>query len=96
VTKRERARAARAMAKIMRVVGDEEGEGGKAMVIATRMPGKGTVTARKGQWQQQQGWRASNSDGNKEGIGDGNGDDGGGRGRGQWRRRQERWQLQQG
>jgi hypothetical protein len=39
--KRAKARAARAMttATAMRVVGDVEGEGGKAMVIATRMAG---------------------------------------------------------
>ena len=37
--KRATARAARAMATAMRVVGDEEGEGGKAMVTATRVAG---------------------------------------------------------
>jgi hypothetical protein len=47
VTKRKRAKAARAIAKVMRVAGDEEGEDGKAMVMATRMAGKWTVTARK-------------------------------------------------
>ncbi len=47
MTKRERARAARAMVKVMRVAGDEESEGGKAMVMATRMPDKWTVMARK-------------------------------------------------
>ncbi len=47
MTKRERARAARAMVKVMRVAGDEEGEDGKAMVMATRMAGKWTVMARK-------------------------------------------------
>jgi hypothetical protein len=40
VTKRERARAAWAMVKVMRVAGDEEGEDGKAMAMATRMAGK--------------------------------------------------------
>ncbi len=35
------------MLKVMRVVGDEEGEDGKAMVMAARMAGEGTVTARK-------------------------------------------------
>jgi hypothetical protein len=47
VTKRERARAARAMVKVMRVAGDEEGEDGKAMAMATRMAGEWTVTARR-------------------------------------------------
>ncbi len=47
MTKRERARVARATAKVMRVAGDEEGEDGKAMVMATRMAGKWTVMARK-------------------------------------------------
>ncbi len=47
MTKRERARAARAMVKVMRVVGDEEGEDGKAMAMATRMAGKWTVMMRK-------------------------------------------------
>jgi hypothetical protein len=37
VTKRKRARSARAMAIAMRVVGDTEGKGGKAMAMATRM-----------------------------------------------------------
>ncbi len=35
------------MVKVMRVAGDEEGEDGKAMAIATRMVGEWTVTARK-------------------------------------------------
>jgi hypothetical protein len=38
--KRERARAARANATAMRVVGVKEGEGGKVMVIATSVAGK--------------------------------------------------------
>ncbi len=45
--KRERPRVARAMPKVMRVAGDEEGEDGKVMVMATRMAGKWTVMARK-------------------------------------------------
>ncbi len=45
--KRKRARVAREMAKFMRVAGDEEGEDGKAMVMATRMAGKWTVMASK-------------------------------------------------
>ncbi len=49
MTKRERARAARAMMKVMRVAGDQEGEDGKAiaMAMATRMVSDWTVTARK-------------------------------------------------
>jgi hypothetical protein len=43
--KRERARAARAMATVMRVTGNKEGEGDKTMVMATRMVGKWTATA---------------------------------------------------
>jgi hypothetical protein len=45
--KRERARAARAMATGMRVAGNEEGEGDKAMVMATRIAGEWTATATK-------------------------------------------------
>ena len=37
--KRATARAARAMATAIRVVGDEEGEGSKAIVTATRVVG---------------------------------------------------------
>jgi hypothetical protein len=44
--KRERARAARANGTAMRVAGVEEGKGGKAMVMATRVAGKWTATAR--------------------------------------------------
>jgi hypothetical protein len=47
VTRRERVRTARAMAKVMRVAGDEEGEDGKVMAMVTRMTGEWTVTARK-------------------------------------------------
>ncbi len=35
------------MAKVMRVAGDEEGKGGKAMAMATRMVGEWTVLVRK-------------------------------------------------
>jgi hypothetical protein len=42
---RERARAARENAMEMRVVGVEEGKGGKAMAMATRMAGDRTATA---------------------------------------------------
>ncbi len=45
MTKRERARAARAMATAMRVAGDEEGEGDKAIAMATRIAGEWTATA---------------------------------------------------
>ncbi len=47
MTKRERARAARAMATAMRVGGDKEGEGSKAIAMATRIVGKLTATATK-------------------------------------------------
>jgi hypothetical protein len=59
-----------AIAMVMRVVGDEEGEGGKVMVMATRMAGKWTVMATKRamalatrvaskqwQWQQRGQWQ---------------------------------------
>ncbi len=63
VTKRARPRVARVMVTAMRVVGDIEGEGGKAMATATRVAGKRAATATKsmmamkrrgqgrGQWQ---------------------------------------------
>jgi hypothetical protein len=35
------------MVMAMRVVGDNEGKGGKAMAMATRMVGKGTAVAMK-------------------------------------------------
>ncbi len=47
MTKREKARAARVMAAAMRVGGDEEGEGDKAMAMATRIAGEWTATATK-------------------------------------------------
>ncbi len=47
MTKRVRARAARAMEATMRVAGNEEGKGSKAMLTATRVAGKWTVTAMK-------------------------------------------------
>jgi hypothetical protein len=40
VTNRTRARVARAMETMMRVAGDEEGKGGNAMVMATRVAGE--------------------------------------------------------
>jgi hypothetical protein len=43
--KRARARAARVMATVMRVAGDEGGKGGKVMAIATKIAGKWTATA---------------------------------------------------
>jgi hypothetical protein len=45
--KRERARTARAMATGMRVTGDQEGKGDKAMAMATRIAGEWTTTATK-------------------------------------------------
>jgi hypothetical protein len=47
MTKRERARAGRAMATAMRVVGDKEGKGGKVMVMATRVAVNRTAMAMK-------------------------------------------------
>jgi hypothetical protein len=47
VTKRERGRVARAMVKVMRMAGNEEGEDSKVMAMATRMADEWTVTARK-------------------------------------------------
>jgi hypothetical protein len=47
VAKRERARAARAMATAMRAAGNKESEGGKVMAIATRMADKWTATVTK-------------------------------------------------
>jgi hypothetical protein len=62
--------AAMAMAAAMRVAGDKEGEGGKAMVMGTKMTGKWTATAKKRvlamamrvagkqqQWQQRGQWQ---------------------------------------
>ncbi len=40
-------RMARVMAMAMRVAGNKEGEGGKAMAMATRMAGKWTATVTK-------------------------------------------------
>ncbi len=45
VTNRARARAARAMEMTMRVVGNKEGEGSKAMTMATRVAGEQMATA---------------------------------------------------
>ncbi len=47
MTKRARVRAARAITMAMRVAGEEEGKGGKAMALATRVVGKWTATATK-------------------------------------------------
>ncbi len=47
MTKRERAKAARAMAMAIRVAGSEKSEGNKAMAIATRIAGEWTATAMK-------------------------------------------------
>jgi hypothetical protein len=47
MTKRERARAARAMATAMRVAGNKEGKGDKAMATAIRIAGEWTETATK-------------------------------------------------
>jgi hypothetical protein len=48
MTKRERTRAARAMATAMRVVGDKECKGDKVMAMATRIEGERTATATNG------------------------------------------------
>jgi hypothetical protein len=50
------ASAARAMAMAMRAAGNEEGKGGKAMAMGTRVAGKQWQQQRCGRWQQQQGW----------------------------------------
>jgi hypothetical protein len=42
-----RARVARAMAVVMRVAGNKEGEGSKAMAMATRVAGKQTAMLTK-------------------------------------------------
>ncbi len=47
VTNRVRERAARAMETTMRVAGDKEGKGGKAMATATRVAGKWMAMATK-------------------------------------------------
>jgi hypothetical protein len=47
MTKRERARAARVMAMVMRVAGDKAGEGDKAMSMVTRIAVEWTATATK-------------------------------------------------
>ncbi len=44
VTKRSRARVARAIETIMRVAGKEEGKGSKAMTRATRLAGERSAT----------------------------------------------------
>ncbi len=45
--KRVRARVARAMAMVMRVASKEEGKGGKAMAMATRVAGERTAMLTK-------------------------------------------------
>ncbi len=47
MTNRARARAARAVEVTMRVVGDKEGKGGKAMAMATSVVGERTAMATK-------------------------------------------------
>ncbi len=47
MTKRERARAARAMATAMRVTGNKEGKGDKVMAMATRIAAEWTATVTK-------------------------------------------------
>ncbi len=44
---RARVRAARAMVMMMRVAGNKEGKGDKAMATVTRVAGERTVTATK-------------------------------------------------
>ncbi len=88
MTKKERARAARAMVTTIRGADDKEGEGGKAMVMATRMAGKGNEEGngdgnkfsrqQRGQWRwQQEHWRWQQGwlESNSN---EGNGDKGGG------------------
>ncbi len=45
--KRARARAARVITMVIRVAGKEEGKGGKAMALATRVAGEQMATATK-------------------------------------------------
>ncbi len=47
MTKRERVRAAREMATAMKVAGNKEGKGSKAMAMAIRIAGNWTATAIK-------------------------------------------------
>ncbi len=47
MTKKARARSARAMATAMRVVGKEKRKGGKAMAMATGVAGERTATVRR-------------------------------------------------
>jgi hypothetical protein len=71
------------MAMAMRVVGDKEDKGSKAIAIVTRMAGEWTVMATERAMVMARGWRASDSDGNKEDKGNGNGNNGGRQQRGQ-------------
>jgi hypothetical protein len=61
VTKRERARAVRAMVTEIRGAGDKEREGGKAIAMATRMVGKGNKEGNGNGdefgWQQRGKWQ---------------------------------------
>ena len=53
-----RAMAVATTVAVMRVASNEEGEGGKAMEMVTRLVGKQWRWQQRGQWQWQQGWRA--------------------------------------
>ncbi len=50
MTTSARAWAARVMVMTMRVAGDEEGKGGKAMVMGTRVMGKQRRWQQRGRW----------------------------------------------
>ncbi len=71
------------MAMAMRVAGDEEGKGGKAMSMATRIVGKWTVTATKRVMATKKATAtamATRVVGNKEGNGNGGKSNGNGNG----------------
>jgi hypothetical protein len=56
------------MTMAIRVAGNEEGKGSKAIAMATtRVAGEQQQRGQRGQWQRQQGWQTSKGNGNKEG-----------------------------
>jgi hypothetical protein len=72
VTKRARAKMARAMMMGIRVASNKEGKGGKAMAKATKVMGKRKATVTKRESGEEQGdgkGSKSNNDGEEEGNG---------------------------
>jgi hypothetical protein len=63
------------MVAALRVAGDKEGEGSKAMATATRVVGEQQQWQQRGQWQWKQGCQVSN--GNSKDDGNGDSDEGG-------------------